>query len=121
MFNLNKSIIVLMALMIIGSAVFGGWLPADAAAERATSVTKKVVGAKPFDLWVGDGGMSSPNSMYNAQLKVERTVPYNRYLGDKRFINRWRNPPSSSMAVTSSIISGCMRLASMSTRSGRRR
>jgi hypothetical protein len=86
---LKRSSILLMALMIIASAVFGGWSQASASGERATSIIKNVVGGKPFDIYVGDGGMSSPNSMYNSELKVARTVPYNRYLGDKRFINRW--------------------------------
>jgi hypothetical protein len=85
----RKFVFLAAALMIIGSVVFGGWSQAIAAAERPTSITQKVVGGQPFDIHLGDGGMSSPASAYNATLKLARVVPYYRIVGDKRFINRW--------------------------------
>ncbi len=89
MSTLKRIVFVVIVMVTIGAAVFGGWSQASAATERAASMVKKVVGGKPFDIYVGDGGMSSPNSMYNTQLKLGRTAPYNRSFGDKRFINRW--------------------------------
>jgi hypothetical protein len=99
---LKKSILVVVALLILGSAVFGGWSQASAAAARATSLTKKVDGGKSFDISVGDGGMSSPNSMYNSKLKVARTIPYIRTVGDMRFINRWIDISVVDDSVTNS-------------------
>jgi hypothetical protein len=98
----KKSIFALVVMLIVGSAVFGGWSQASAAATRATSLVKRVVGGKSFDIHVGDGGMSSPDSMYNAQLKVARTVPYNRSVGDLWFINRWIDISVVGDSVTNS-------------------
>jgi hypothetical protein len=87
--SIKKSLMVTFVLLVLGASVFGGWSQAIAAVEGAASITKQVTGGKPFDINVGDGGMSSPSSMYSARLKLARVVPNNRTLGDKRFINRW--------------------------------
>lgn len=102
MSKLKKIVFVLAVLAIASAAAFGGWSQVSAAGERANSMIEKVVGGKPFDIYVGDGGVSSPNSMYNTQLKVARTIPYDRYVGDKRFINRWIDISVVNDSVTNS-------------------